>query len=326
MRVLFLYDPKSTQASPVLRAMPELKERGIDLSPSHSTFDLVFAQQTRWGDVPEGFPIVILERIDGAQLTSTARIVLKHPNVKACVKNTIFADLSEYNRTRWRYHEDVIRRLKGDANSKEPPGLLLEKHELSKIKLGFSFGSYDKLDAFANQVIDWEAERPIDVFFAGTVDYNDDLITWHRQKCVEAVKALGCKTVCEPGRAMNQNVYRTAMLSSKIVVAPWGWGESTYREYEGALSGCVVIKPSSRHMLNPDSLQCHWCKPDFSDLGGMADDLICRFDSLVEFRRYHRERLLEDRRPDTVAARLAGIFESALTPEAACLSPSTSAE
>lgn len=317
MRVRFLFDDRSAQAIPVLRATPHLKTLGIDLSPTHEKCDLLFAQQTCAKAIPEdSAAVVILERIDGAQLTATTRLLLKHRRVLACVKNTIFADLDEYNRTPYRYHENLIRECLGRPKA-APPGLPLDPEHLEKITLGFSFGAYDKLDAFADEPIDFERRRAFDVMFAGTTEYGDDLVTWHRRKCLEAVRQIGKRrpVLCEATRALNHRDYRNMMAQSKIVVAPWGWGEATYREYEGVLSGCTVIKPDCNHMRTADGIRTVPCRPDFEDLPELVESLAEGFSTAahLEFRKANREAMLKARNPETIANRLAAIFRTSLS-------------
>lgn len=321
MKVLFLHDAGSTQAGPIWRARPHLLDLGIELlgGRDRKDIDLVLMQQTQVRCMPEWaerdhVPIVILERIDGSQVTSTTRLLMKTPRVVSVIKNTLWQDRTLYNRCGWRFHEDTLRLQRGQPLN-PPPGVELEPHELAKLRLGFSFGAYQKLDGFAQEV-DFGAERSIDVFFAGTVEYGDELITGHRRQCVEVIRNLkGLNVVCRPGRSMNADLYRQTMLQSKIVVSPWGWGESCFRDYEALLCGSVLIKPVVPegdweddcgildHSL-PVSLL-------FADLPDVVAHGLQNFDEWHRQRWEWREGVLASRSPYNVALKLQNLLVEA---------------
>ncbi len=65
--------------------------------------------------------------------------------------------------------------------------------------------------------------------------------------------------------------YLKEMERSGIVIAPFGWGELTYRDYEAFISGSLVVKPDMSHLetwpdLYRDGTTILTHKWDMSDL------------------------------------------------------------
>jgi hypothetical protein len=47
---------------------------------------------------------------------------------------------------------------------------------------------------------------------------------------------------------INYRLYILELLSSKVVVSPFGWGEVCFRDYEAIIFGALLIKPSMEHL------------------------------------------------------------------------------
>ena len=59
-----------------------------------------------------------------------------------------------------------------------------------------------------------------------------------------------------PTNRLSRRDYMLEMQRSKIVVAPFAWGEFNFRDFEAFLSGCILIKPDMSHMETwPDLYQ-----------------------------------------------------------------------
>ena len=97
-------------------------------------------------------PVVVLERIDGAQLSAPVRKHIGHPNLKAVIKNTIYWSWMKYNETHWRGHELACRvpmlDIPIDGNQPEllPEKKWITEEQYAKLKLGFSFCAYPHYD------------------------------------------------------------------------------------------------------------------------------------------------------------------------------------
>lgn len=98
--------------------------------------------------------------------------------------------------------------------------------------------------------------------FRGTVEYNEEL-TKHRMDCL---KIFGGS----PGRKLGKRAYIEDTAKRLYIPSPWGWGEACWREWEGILCGCAVIKPESRWCESITEIykseRIIWCEPDWSDI------------------------------------------------------------
>ena len=71
-------------------------------------------------------------------------------------------------------------------------------------------------------------------------------------------------------RVTTEEYYRE-MISSKICVSPFGYGEICWRDFEAIICGCLLVKPDISHVeTNPDVFRPYETyvpvKWDFSDL------------------------------------------------------------
>lgn len=322
MRVFFVADLSHGQATAVWRCRDLLQSQyGIELTniDPDGRYDLFLVHSTI-NDWPvyllEG-PTVVLERIDGPQLTANVRKYIADPNLRAVIKNTIYDGINYYNRECWRGHEAV-------ARGRPEPELLPEEkwitpEQYTKLKLGFSFTAYPHYDPIRNlQPFDLSGDRPYVCNFAGTVDYGPEMgwLNAHRLAAVRAIAKIPGPNINLAERAMQFDTYFQSLRQSEFVVSPWGLGEPCYRDFEAVLNGCLVIKPDCRHILTIPQMFYHYpqiaryvCKPDFSDL----PEIVARAERVsigdrIIFAEYVRKA------NDTlaVAARLARIFKGAV--------------
>lgn len=87
-------------------------------------------------------------------------------------------------------------------------------------------------------------------------------IEWYGQYRLAAVRALSplkdyYKLAVDFGpeeaRLVSRKQYLDEIKRSRIVFSPFGWGEVTWRDYEAACYGCLLIKPSVDHIdTNPN--------------------------------------------------------------------------
>ncbi len=227
-------------------------------------------------ELNSGQPIILFEKRDGANISR--RDLLKHNNVIRYVKQYSYRhfDLNNLPCVSGRFFTRFLSSPK-DWENVEP----IKLEHSKKITLGWNFLHYYRNQKFVHRTPDWKQKRTIDIFFAGTTEYKNGegvaghLISNHRRTCVEAIKnafdRLGRISIrVADSRALKPTEYEEAMFHSKVVVSPWGWGEACYRDYEGLLAGCVVIKPRSDFVVSsPDIFQGGYflyCKPDWSDL------------------------------------------------------------
>lgn len=107
-----------------------------------------------------------------------------------------------------------------------------------------------------------------------------------RKPCLEVVDKLKIKVAkLEDGKKLPLQEYHTRMYNSKIILAPFGYGEMAPRDIETVMYGSILIKPDMSYI---DSLPMWYeegktyisCKHDFSDLEEKIEYVLSNFKSL----------------------------------------------
>lgn len=329
MKVLFLYND-SVHAWPLLRARDALASIGIELEACHErsaqsvvrymskSFDVLLIHQELVNDdsVSCGRPVVILERIDGAQLGASRKWirdvagVFKGYSLKPAVLHNVY-------RGRVLAHQLKAAGIRA-ANSQVysgTPAPRLTDADLAKIHAFYGFGAYQKHERLWSRQIDFTSRRKHAVHFAGTVSYNGSEIDVHRKLAASVARSIG--GIGEPGRSLRPDEYAATMLDSRAVLCPFGWGESAHRDYEAWLLGCVVIKPDCSTVDSwPDAyvpgVTYLPCKADWSDGPGLVDQVSRRWPDMRQIRERNRLMALESARPDKIAERFKTLLEKVL--------------
>ena len=92
----------------------------------------------------------------------------------------------------------------------------------------------------------------------------------------------------ENGIRLPLNEYYNRMSNSKIILAPFGFGEIAPRDLEATMFGSVLIKPDMSHLETFPNLYIPYktyvpCKHDFSDLNEKIDYVLSDFNNLQSF-------------------------------------------
>jgi hypothetical protein len=221
-------------------------------------------------------PYIVIDDRDGAELEIDSRAMLCGDNPPIAVwKNAVYRERPLYSEIGTPYHVELIRGclLGPAADPCVPQQIPVDR--LGLIKSPFCFGCYSGPQAVLKQIGDFPvgaSDRPVDVSFAGRIDYPDfgnsfhgSMITSHRVMAIEAISKLphACRTSSGLNAIPFQD-YVHQLLSSKIIVSPYGYGETCFRDWEAIFAGALLIKPSIDHI---EGFPFHVpCKPDFSDL------------------------------------------------------------
>lgn len=75
----------------------------------------------------------------------------------------------------------------------------------------------------------------------------------HRSRCIEELKKLPRNIkvqMLENGQKVSLEEYYNLMSRSKIVVAPFGYGEMAPRDIESAMVGAILVKPNMSHLAS----------------------------------------------------------------------------
>lgn len=105
-----------------------------------------------------------------------------------------------------------------------------------------------------------DAKKEIDVFalfsYPGKENYEFEIQTntyydEHRMRCIEYLKMLPRRInvkMLESGNKIPIQEYYELMSKSKIVIAPFGYGEIAPRDIESAMVGAILFKPEMNHI------------------------------------------------------------------------------
>lgn len=312
MRVRVHYSQQNRgPVEPLLRARNEIVGMGVDLkledgSPPDPKFGgVVVAQQTSLSpqlldQMTESCKVILQERVDSAILWT--RQLIQHPRVKKVFKIAIIKDHEKNNETRGRFHSIVI-----DPSQKQPPSIMLSPEALRKGVAQPSYFAYDILQSLYDREIDFDAVRPYVIHFAGTVRYDREDITKHRQQAVAAIAKCPGNHVCNDGKPMGRVEYWDTLQKSMVCVSPWGYGEMCYRDYEALLLGAVLVKPDTSWVQTyPDILIPNvtylTCRHDFADLPDVVSKLQDEWKSWRDRRYAVRELLKRHNTPASLAS------------------------
>jgi hypothetical protein len=299
---------------PILRIEPQLRARGIALADEHPDFVLAETGLVHLAD--PAVPLILFDECDGGMLwwanrpeAVLNRQWLKCQRVRGMFKIARYHCRELYNQP-WIEHAYHMQRV-ADASPgaiavpRPAAGPILDDSDYAKIHPLFGFWAASGCERLAARALDVWAERTLDVFCAGTVWYDSPSITHHRHLALEQLERLhGRRVVLGRGRVLPDEVYADVLCSSKICVAPWGWGETTIRDYEAMYAGCVLIKPLTDFIdSNPVVDERHYlpCAVDFSDLAEQIDHVLTHWHDYTEMRLGNRERILACWQRDAMA-------------------------
>lgn len=316
IKVQWYLDPALKLCWQQLYNSSEILERYGIITVSENP-DIILCNHVTQELLATNIPLIILERKDAASISYDNLCLLKNPQVKALFKNQILADpkLNQeplgFNDS---YHFGLLQKYL-PIPLKNPP--VLTPEEIAKIKCVVwnihESASGHKNCPLNNFAIDFAQERPIDVFFAGTVkplNINENgvplnpeepnLYQWHREQAVNAVNTLNHlnTVVLGQGQALSYEEYIEVVKKSKIVVSPWGFGEFCYRDFEAMQCGAVLVKPDTSFItylpnIYQNDITYVPCTADFSDLEQVIATILENFDKYLLMRN-HAKKLLQE--------------------------------
>lgn len=303
---------------PLASLVGPLRDRGIRFEPGRGDVALADAREVA---PPIDRPTVIVDRTDGGFLwwrfgpgEGQTRQLLNDPMVLGLLKVSRYRTLAAYDSppTDRAYHSRLIHGQHAGAVplGDERVATALSADGYRKIRLVPGFWAFEHCSALAETAIDFDASRPLDVFCAGTVDYGCPAIAWHRRQAFALLGSIrGARVMLGRGRVFPVPTYHRLLREAKICVSPWGYGETSYRDYEALLAGSILIKPRTDFIdsLLPLDEGRHYfaCRPDFADLPDLVGSVLARWPALAERRRECREYVIQGRQPDWLADRVA---------------------
>jgi hypothetical protein len=306
---------------PFRRVEGELLARGVALV-CHDP-DVILADAPEIEEIDAPCPVILLDKSDGgmfwwrfASHGGKSRSLLKAPRIASFIKISRYPRADYYNGAiaEDAYHIDQIYAAANGDLAPVPvaPTIMVGEKDLTKIDIGYGFWAFDCCDPLIDYQLNGGADKDLDVFCAMTMNYTSPGVTYHRDLAMKTLEPLThLKTALIRGRSLAQAEYMNVMRHARICVSPWGWGETTLRDYEAMYAGCVLIKPRTDFIESwPVVDERHYvpCAVDFSDLPEKIDEVLAHWDDYYSMRKHNRERLLALRRPEALAERLAGII------------------
>ena len=243
-----------TTFRPFLFAQNYLKEIGIEFTEGDS-YDYAWVGQASIIDkkkslkksVEEGLEFLskitgdymIVDGQDATTLIGTID-VFRESNAKLFLKNSYLKDFELYKKG-WANG----RMYWGKGNYSVP--------DINDLKSKMKLTGCNWLHTFQPQWMDFTQEKPYDVscmFGYPTKEkvYEHDLCQTdyydpHRKTLLETLGNKYKVAGLIDGERVSHQEYYNKMFSSKIIMAPLGYGEMAPRDVESAMFGCVLIKP-----------------------------------------------------------------------------------
>ena len=89
------------------------------------------------------------------------------------------------------------------------------------------------------------------------------------------------------GKKVPVEMYYQYMKQSKVILAPYGYGEIAVRDMESAMMGSILLKPDMSHVdshpfVYEDGETYIACKHDYSDLNEKIEYCVENFDELQD--------------------------------------------
>ena len=184
------------------------------------------------------------------------------PHVDCYVKRQHLADLSQYSRDFQGGYvftdflaQEMGFDLKGWCYGTKPdPAQLAEK-----LVTGWNLGVTPRYRAqlrVTRRLRSLWRTRPIAIhqrFSPISMDKDREWYEEYRHQAALKLAPLGGKYRMTGTNRINHRLYLAELISSKLVVSPFGWGEVCFRDYEVVATGALLIKPSMDHLVtHPD--------------------------------------------------------------------------
>ena len=139
----------------------------------------------------------------------------------------------------------------------------------------------------------------------------------HRKPSMDVINNLKCKVAkLEKGKRVSTEEYHQKMFNSKIIFAPFGYGEMAPRDLEAAMYGSILLKPNMDHLQTSPNVYLDGetyisCKHDYSDLEEKIDYILSNYKELYpRIINNARKKFIESINPNNIALHLYDIFKN----------------
>ena len=119
----------------------------------------------------------------------------------------------------------------------------------------------------------------------------------------------------DQGKRVSSEEYYKRLISSKIIFAPFGYGEMAPRDLEAAMFGSILIKPDMSYIdtsPNPfiDGETYIACKHDFSDLEEKIEMILGNLQNYHYIIENARKKFSELYNPENIALHVYNLFKN----------------
>lgn len=139
----------------------------------------------------------------------------------------------------------------------------------------------------------------------------------HRQKCINILRNLQSANIAQliNGERVSLHEYYKRLDTSKIIVAPFGYGEMAPRDLEASIFGAILIKPDMSYIDTvPNIFENNKtyipCKHDFSDLQEICEKILGNYKDYLYIIENSRKKILEEMKHEKLALHLYDIFKT----------------
>jgi len=136
----------------------------------------------------------------------------------------------------------------------------------------------------------------------------------HRKNAIDILNTLPISIAkLNNGERVSIQEYYKRQFNSKIIIAPYGYGEMAPRDIEAILFGNILIKPDMSHIetapdIFEDMKTYVACKHDYSDLPEKIDMILGNYEYYSYIVENARQKLIQTMHPNNLALHLYDIF------------------
>lgn len=302
-----------------LKFRSQFEENNIDLLFNNfdNQCDIAWIGDKVWSNSERFTQVPIIQELvnDDSWISTRLRNVLLNKQVIGVTRGSVLRNLENYKKdsSEPRYHSTLVKQNNHDCDW--PETKKLSQLELEKMIPSPSFAHilrHEPIYKWAREHSEeatGSGKRDYDCHFAGTLMFKDEQITYHRRlahtKISRLQKAMivGNEVKTASARLTKEDYLKT-LRNSKSCLSPWGYGECCHRDYEAILSGCVLIKPDTTHVvMYPDLFAQHAdtyvpCRIDFADLPEIVEDISSNWDKYQSIRENAYNLLMDAIKPE----------------------------
>src|SRR5579872_6627184 len=217
VKPIFNFNLETTRAEFKKTMVPLLEKNNIVFVDRNPDIILICGAPTRtMHDLK--FPHIFLDEGESASISDLVRRSLRNPYTIAIFKNTTLRPKSLYNLP-IKYHFKLI--LDGFSALKKikySPLSQAEQHKIQSVLWDIQRSAFkNNLYPLTEQIIDFETERPVDVFFAGTINENNPA-GLHRALLMKKLRAMKKFEIITHNGRLPKEEYLDLLRTCKIAI------------------------------------------------------------------------------------------------------------